>query len=133
MALLGVFENCLDPWQRNLQPFYHIKINLCFISTLLTVSVVLCEFAFALIWVSLKLAVLGTQFLIRWEILSEHTYITICVDSQLLLLLAEWKIMRKYLCHQCHLIVNKELYCSLCSCSLRISLYKGIEKVFMNE
>lgn len=49
MALLGVFENCLDPWQRNLQPFYHIKINLCFISTLLTVSVVLCEFAYALI------------------------------------------------------------------------------------
>lgn len=65
--------------------------------------------------------------------MSEHMYIAICVESQLLLLLAEWKIMRKYLCHQCHLIVNKDLYCFLCSCSLRMSLDKGIEKVFINE
>lgn len=111
---------------------------ICALYLCLSVSVVLCEFAYALIWISLQLAVLGThlnktQVLLRWEILCEHMYITICVDSQLLLLLAEWKVMRKCLSHQCYLIVNKELFSSLCSCSLSISLYKGIEKVFMNE
>lgn len=41
--------------------------------------------------------------------------------------------MRKYLCLQSHLIVNKEIDCFLCSCSLGISLDKRIEKVFMTE
>lgn len=55
-------------------------------------------------------------------------YITICVESQLLLLLEEGKTMRKYLCCQC-----KEFCCFLCSCGMRVSLDKGIEKVLMNE